>query len=580
MDATFMKIGEVIRNSETKNSYHPLLINRNLIDKEKQKPNIATFDIIIDVDNNNIDISKAETIPDSLKILKFRLSSATNNGLSHLIGSDFIKRPKDVKTGKSLSEEVRKQFSFNSFNEKYLKDYSNILTPETFIYKYRVLIENNIDDIINAVSEYDNNMNIEEIAFNMKIVFNGKTDVAHAFNECIDSIDEMFLLKCYVEKHGYTFLFAFYGMFNYGKFETNGVKTMYDDSIPYYSKEEFLNLYYAKAIYDTTSFMFGDYSVSSFKFGDYSVSIFPNCDNLQINDIEDLIFKGNDIFNFDLVCDKIQNVINRHVERNSKEKTLMPTLLNFNVYYRYKSKAGIQNILKLSGIRYNQLLNIRKHINNEYYPMWKDNNGNFKKRGLYYILTDLYRDYNGKSDRYVNTILHTLQNIYQEKYVVSQTAEFCLLDRTEHLARMGKSGVRNNWEFENTWNELFNNYKFLKTMENQKFVPELISDTSYKLGTELAKFEAGWKDDRENLKNFIKQFTGNISRTVYGIEDVQNYYQSLVERMIRNNIKFYEHNDLISYLKTITDNEFNKNKFTMGYYSEKNQYKINKSVNS
>ena len=116
-------------------------------------------------------------------------------------------------------------------------------------------------------------------------------------------------------------------------------------------------------------------------------------------------------------------------------------------------------------------------------------------------------------------------------------------------------------------------------MENKNFVPELLNSPSYKLGVELAKFESGWKNDRINLRATIQQFTGNISKKVYSIDDIQSYYQNLVERMVRNKIKYYDHNELLQLLSTITDIEFEKNKFIMGYFTEKNEYKSRNEEN-
>ena len=108
-------------------------------------------------------------------------------------------------------------------------------------------------------------------------------------------------------------------------------------------------------------------------------------------------------------------------------------------------------------------------------------------------------------------------------------------------------------------------------MENKNFISELTNSSSYQLGVELAKFESGWKKGRENLKKTIEQFAGNISRRVYGIQDVYKYYVELVERLTRNEAYYSEHNELLTLLNS--DIDFNKSQFIMGYFTEKNTFR-------
>ena len=551
MDNTFIKIGQVVRK-ENRAKYHPMVSSRNLIEKDKVKVNIVTHELHVDMDNNTVIIGTPEALPAKLEVIRFALSSADSKS-KYLTGSCVIKKA-----------EVQNQLSFETFEEKYIKEYPKILTQDSFIYKFRKLVEGYANDISNILLQYNDDKSIEYIALIVNVTYQGNRDSAHAFVECMNEMDEMFLQASYVEDKGYVFTNAFYSMFNYGKFETSGVQTMYDNSIPYFNKEDFLSLYYAKNIYTQKS-----YGIDSK--AKYSISIFPNYDGLTMNDIETFLFKGKDIFNFDLICDEIENFITRRVKRNPKEKILIPILLKFDLYYRYElGKAGSQNMLRLNGIRYSQLLKIRNRMNGAYKLIYDKDK--MPEKFLYGILYAIYQDYNKSSERYVTTIFKTLQRIYQEKYEVPQEAEFCLLDRAQFVARKGDEK-----EFKDTWNNLFNIYKFLKTMENSKFVSELTENLSYKLGVELAKFEAGWRNDRVNLKRTIEQFTGNISRTVYSMKDIMDYYNDLVARMARNKVYCGNHNDLIFLLHTIQDNKFEKNTFIFGYNTEKCTYKPKKT---
>ena len=552
-----MKLGKVIKEDNfARIKYHPLLASRNITKKSKSGKDVPINSIVlnevfIDIDNNKAFTLDNDLIVEKLPVIRYALSSADSK-VVYLVGNCVIKK-----------NDFLKQLSFDSFKKKYLDNkkikYNQILTDNSFIIKFRKIIESNMDLFEDILAQYNDDNDVNEIGLLITVKYNGETKLAHEFVECLNEIDEMFLLGNYVKDKGYVFTSAFYSMFNYGKYETNGVHTMNENSIPYFNKEQFLSLYYGKAIYSQTSY----------NFGDYFISIYPNYDNLTVEDIEALTFRGKDVFNFNLICDEIEVFINRKSERNEEERRLIPMVLTFDIYYRYElGKAGIQNMLRLTGVRYFSLKKIRDRINNEYYPTYRDGETQKDiKRKLFFILKDLYQDYNGKSDRYMTTITHTLENIYQNKFIVPKQADVCLLDRCEHLVRIGSPELRK------TWNNLFNIFKFLKTMENKNYVSDLMNSSSYKLGFELAKFESGWKDDRKNLKKTIELFMGNISRRVYGVKDVMNYYTDLVERMKRNAVRNDEHNGLLFLLRTMTDIEFNKSEFIMGYFSQKNEYR-------
>lgn len=567
MDNTFIKIGEVVRKEDwSRSKYHPMSNVRNLTKKTKTKSDgeifkpiekIAIYEVHVDMNDNIVTIKKPEINPtEQLKIVKFTISSASGF-VSYLCGSCVIKK-----------KDILKQLSLEYFKNTYVDKYNTILTPDSFIYRFRNLLENNYNTIKDFISESINNEKIDEIALMVNITYQDKINEqeACAFVECIDEMDEMFLQSSCFQDKGYTFSDAFYSMFNYGKFETKGVRTMYDDSIPFFSKEDFLSLYYAKKIYDQKS-----YNIDS-KAG-YSISIFPNYDGLTMNDIEKFLFKGKDIFNFNTVCDEIDKFIKNRTEKNKKEQILIPILLKFDLYYRYKlGQAGTQNMLRLNAVRYSQLLEIKKRMNDAYKLIYSKDK--IPERFLYSILFTIYQDYNKSSERYMTTIFKTFQNIYQEKYTVPQQAEFCLLDKTQFIARKGDKKLLNE-----TWNKLFNIYKFLKTMENVNYVSELVKNSSYQLGVELATFESGWKRGRENLEKRIAQFTGNIERIVYTKQDIWNYYYDLVQRLTRNRVKFGDHNNLLFLLETINDNEFNKKEFMKGYFVKKCTYNYPKKEN-
>jgi len=540
MDNTFINIGKAIRKSDiAKSEFYPMISSRNLAEKEKVKEDIVSYDVTVNMDNETVQINTSEIVP-KLKTIKFVVSSA-DTVASYLCGSTVIK-----------VEDFLEQVSFRLFEDKYVKQYK--ITSDSLIYKYRKILERNSNLFAELYEKEKENKKVKEISLSVDVVMNGRRDKLQSFVGFLDEMDSMFLQKNFIKGKGYVFLSSFYNMFNYGKFEIRGVKTMPEGSIPYFSKDDFLNLYYARSVFNKKGFMFGD----------YSVSILPNYENITYEDIDYLSPCGKNIFNFDLFCNTIQNFIESKSKRDLQLKKMIPLQLKFDLYYKYRTKLGDSNMLRLSGIRYSQIIGIRDHLNESYKLIYGEKNipGNF----LIAVLLGIYQDYNKKNDRYNSLILKTLQNIYQGNYRVPPQAEFCLLDNSQHIARTDEG------QFAKKWNDIFKIYKFLKTMENKSFVSDLLDSNSYKLGAELAKFESGWKKGRENLKKTIQQFTGNVSRRVYKTQDVFLYYIDLCERMQRNRITPGEHNELLVLLQSMKDEGFEKNKFIMGYFAEKNTY--------
>ncbi len=561
MDSTFIKIGQVIRGSiSSRMKYHPMIAHRNIMNKNKKgedklKPNIASiYDINVDIDNNTITVSNDYIVHNNIPYVRFDFSSASGH-IKYLVGTCVFK-----------TTDILTQLSINTFNDFYLNEcnFSHIITENSFIMKFRKTLDNNLSVIVNLIQQDILNdvgkkkKDIKKIALNMTVTYNGVTKVAHEFVECLDIMDDMFSERNYIKGKGYTFIGRFYNEFNYEKYISKGVRTKPKDSIPYYTKDDFISLYYARNIYNQTSFKITE---------DYSVSIFPEYDGLNMNEIEKLLFTGKDIFNFNNVCEEIELIKNSRIIIDQNERIKIPLLLKFNVHYRYKNgNAGNQNMLCINGIRYNQISRIKDHVNNEFYPDYYDKKAKiWKRKTLYYALSELYSDLNNDSKKYMTLILRTLQNIFQEVYTVPSTAEYCLISKTEHTIRTESK------EFEKTWNKLFKTYKFLKTMENNDYIKELTTDMSFLLGADLAKYESRWRRDRENLQKTFDRFAGSISRNINTIEEVIVYYNNITERLKRNDAFIIRDVNIIDSAKKVKN--FDKNRFITGYFDELSRYR-------
>lgn len=548
MDNTFIKIGDVIKKDPSlKSKYNPNIVVRNLIDnKGKNIKNIYPYRIHVNMDDQTVNISEVDGgLPNKINCVLFRVGNSRAN--PKYLGGNFILKTKSDKRGKISFDN---DLSFISFENNFLKSkiYSNIFNNESFILKYITLFYDNISKIKEYTSNALTDDKISEIALLVNVTYNGKTDEILGFEEYINEVEKMFIQMSYVKDKGYCFTHSFYLSFMKDKFSNI-------NSIPYYNKEDFLSLYYAKSIY-----MLNGKSL----FGNYAVTIYPNFDDMAIDDIETLMFKGKNLFDFNNICEIIEN---SGEYRSKHDKRLLKNLIKFEVHYKYcHGNAGYKTFLKINSVRYSRLLNIRDNINFAYETVYGKNSK--KTKDIYWDLNNFYKIENDSTDRYHKIKLKILQNIYLEKYNVPLIALNILLDKIQHEIRIDRKP-------RDVWTELFNYYKTFKLMENKNYQKDLENSNSYIMGVELGKYEAIYRDDRKNLTKFAQRFAGNITRNVKTIEDVRKYYIQLTQRLIINDAKINEHNILLELLNMNSIN-FNKYDFIQGFFNEKYSFKQKK----
>lgn len=561
MNDTFINIGNVIKNNDSARiKYHPLIKEaKNLIEKNKPIDNIVCFKMTVDFNKEKVFFDENVIMQDRIKCIFYSESASNGHSIPDLIGNIYLGEKKVPKNDKDFLD----LFTFNYYKKKYVKKYLDVLTDNSFISKYRKIIDDNIKLIENVVSNVKlNYQETNAICFYIDIEHNNTIKAAHEYIECLDEIDEMFL-NLNKTDGGYIFKKNFYGMFSLSKM------IKYSHSIPSYNKNNFLSLYYSYNIYDNISMRLFN--------NEYKISVFPNYDKLDIYDIDNLIFDNINIFNFNELCDKIMDVINQKNSIDFEEKKIMPILLKFDVYYRYDNgQARNQNMLALKSVRYSNLLKIRDRLNIneqfiEYYDKKTEAFKTYDRLDLRNMLIELYKDDIGDIKKNKKIVFNLLQNYFMGKYDVPSYTINNVINKTLHLYRIGKEN-----DSKTLWNKLFQIYKYLKIVENNSYMKNLIEQSSFKYGEELAKIELSWRDDRKNVKKFIDIFHGNITRRIYSVSDIRKYYGELISRLKRNNAYIDSHDKLIQYLKSIDDEEFDKTTFVIGYLTEKNTYKNNK----
>lgn len=560
MDNTFLNIGKTITSDDNNRiEFHPLVETISLEGKNKKID--SDWQVIkFNLDDNTVTFEEEPIMSDSksIKIIKHR-TSISDTTSRYIAGNIYIK---DFKKENKFKEHL----SYSKFENKF----AGLLPKDSFILKFRKLMDEKYDIICNYYDEIYSNIKLKNIAILIEIQYNGKRDEAHGFIECLNEIDELFFNESLeVESNKYVFKGSFYSMFNYSKYEYKNRMVKYENSIPKYSFDDFKSLYYAKSIFKKNC-----YNVTS----THKIAIFPNYNNMTINELKELLFENKNPYNLNDVCNTIQTFIDNRIIRNRNEGKLIKLLLTFDLYYRYNAgNAGIQNMLRIPGVRYVKLLEIRKIINDAYNIVYNKPNieNDLIKTALDKVLMN-YKHINSKEDNsHDNLKLKILVNIFQGNFKIPPIFERNLIEYAEHRIRM--YGLKN-WEDEKSynWNDNFNLYKFLKIMENSNYVNELENNDSYKLGTLLAKFDESWKKENANLEKAVDKFAGNLLRKCKSIDDVIHYYNDISERMVNNGITIPSHNELIDIMKKF-NTKFNKDYFAFGFHTEKGIRRNNKT---
>jgi len=207
---SIINIGKIIKDDiNARIKYHPMIekINLgkyNIKDKKfKFNDNLTFCEIFIDIDNDNFIINDNIIYNDEkLTIFNYRNSKADNK-LHHLIGNNKY----------TLEKFKIKLFSYEYFIENY--NYDIILNENSFINKYRKIFDKNLNKFKLYIDTLPSK---NEIILLIKIKYNNEEKLAHEFIECINEIDEIFLIENKINDDKYTFYSSFYSAFNLKKF--------------------------------------------------------------------------------------------------------------------------------------------------------------------------------------------------------------------------------------------------------------------------------------------------------------------------------------------------------------------------
>lgn len=555
-----INMGNIIKNDNVAKKEYNIFVNYHnaysykydtKTKTKKEKQEISSFRyIVVDIDNDSVSFDDRDSHPKIVKTIDFKLSTADKKSDYYLIGNIILKnKPTEEYLKNKLIYPPTFKQSNPTENEKKIRKLLDNNIPNTIIYKFRKTINNNIDIITDEILKVDTN--------NIAIIFEIKYNDSYynfetiEIDEIYDILDDMYISNCKINNN-YTFIDQLYNMFNYNKYNCINNKIMPDSSIPTYSKDDFISLLYAYKYYNKNTIAIRDFNLA--------IQILPQSEYLNFKDLNDL--SEINPFDFNSICDKVNLFINQH--QDNSLAISIPLDLKFDVYYRLKSdQNGYKNILSFYGIRYAKILELKDIINFAHNKVYDYNISSYY---FYNNLPLLYQD-KGSNDRYKSLIIDILKNIYLTDFTVPSQAEHCLINNMQYyIHNYDENDIRN------FFNKVFKTFKFFKTMEDVNYIENLSMDKSFILGQKLAEYEAIWRNDRENLKKFSKNFKGSIKQKINSISNVIDYFTDITERLNRNNAYIHMETHM-EISKIIKENiSFNKNNFIFGYFDKVYSY--------
>jgi hypothetical protein len=181
--------------------------------------------------------------------------------------------------------------------------------------------------------------------------------------------------------------------------------------------------------------------------------------------------------------------------------------------------------------------------------------------------------FEGQTDTvgYNSIIFNWIVQFFQNKYHTNLLLDNVFIKKMEYI-------IRNEEEISTKYSYLLTNYKFLKFMETngEKMEQKLMQSQSYLLGKAVGEYSSTWQEDRKNLKSYVQNFNGYISRNIKTLNDVQKYFNDITLRLERNKCKI--HSDRYSEIYNNFNDVFDVTFFIKGYFEEQYGYK-NKNLN-
>lgn len=544
------KLGEIVkkdRNGRVK--YHPLI--KDVIVPEKKKKNDKNYKYY----ELNVDISKeelsvvAEDVPAfDIKVLKYDVGG---NTFRYLIGNyEFSKEIEKEKFNSPLV--IENNFEFLKIKDSLFDSFAkSIINGRETIERILSNASPDCGVIINI------KINNQEFYENQHIL-----DIIDAvyMKDITDDVDGNILLK--------NSLYSFFGVYK-------DVTLSQGPNFSYKESFKSLRLTYEKLNNLIYGVCFHSENLKNIVSGKYAFVYVPYSDNLTYDMIDRRL--GKKIYNNALSesNEDIQEM------RNTDDSTPIEDLLNhgfnfnekenheqiyFDIIFKLKGKNVSSDLIVLRNYSITRIEKLNSKVSEIRKKL-----GNYKTDINYSFVWFFKLNDSKELGAFGALIFKWIVEIFEEKYYENLFVDTTLIQKAEYIAR---NVSEHEVKFE--YRKLLINYKFLRYMEKNgenKFLSELDTQ-SYKLGKELGLLCQTWQEDRENLRDYIKTFNGQISRRVRTLEDVDKFCVDFLQRLIINSCKEtwkYNYDKYVGVFNTFNE-KFNAYFFIRGYFDSQYSY--------
>lgn len=549
---TLEKIGSIIKNDSIgRVKYHPLIREFNSF----QKTTYHYYDIDVDTINdtltyNNIDGNILEVPLFDIQVLKY---DTGGNNYPYLIGNyEYINNGKVKTTSQNILSLCMNNIKNKGITNKLILDFSSIINSNIVM----------LDSLVSSIPLKEGII--------IKFTINGKE--FFEYRDILDEIDKIYCNDmCSTNDNGNLILKnSLYGFYNANKIISQSPNFSFNDSYKSLKIDlaKFSNLIYGVKFHEN--------NIKPL-IGNYNFIYLPNFDGLQYHHLDDLyerfenqkmanvnfskqsakMKKLNNIIPYDFIKDIFAHGFDIEPEIKSHVK--------FDIIFKLKGGQTTNDVLYLRNYNISVIEKLNDKI--EHIKKVLSTNNHRCNLNIVWAFKQFFK-FEGQTDSvgYNSFIFNWIVEFFQNKYHTNLLLDNVFIKKAEYI-------IRNEEEISKKYSYLLTNYKFLKFMETngEKMEQKLMQSQSYLLGKAVGKYCSTWQEDRKNLKSYVQNFNGYISRNIKTLNDVQNYFNNITVRLERNKCKIYS--DRYSDIYNNFNETFDVTFFIKGYFEEQYGYK-------
>ena len=242
--------------------------------------------------------------------------------------------------------------------------------------------------------------------------------------------------------------------------------------------------------------------------------------------------------------------------------------VSFDIIFKLKGGQTTNDICLLRNFKLTKL----EKLNDKVYNINKNLNSNDYQYNIKYAFEKFFKkESETKTKAYGSFIVKWIIEIFQDNYYNNSFLNSVLIQKIEYIIR-NNSEIR---DIKNEYNNITKNYKFLKYMEKNGLNEEIknMNTDSYKLGNQIGEFCKTWQEDRKNLVKIVQNFSGQISRRIRSLKDIEVFLSEFCQRLEINNCykDKNKYNEIEKLRKNCSD-KLDVQLFIIGYFDGQYSY--------